>query len=171
MKDYLGIMGRYFKRFIGCGAMKIRKGCVVSMHYTLTDDAGGVIDTSIGYEPLEYVHGQGEIIPGLEAFLEGEDAGFAGKVAVAPADAYGEHNIGLLLAAKRENFPDDMELFVGMQVQTELPDGTLAVFQVTEVSESAIKLDANHPLAGKTLHFDVDVLDVQDGALVSDGGS
>jgi FKBP-type peptidyl-prolyl cis-trans isomerase SlyD len=141
------------------------------MHYTLTNDAGEVIDTSIGYEPLEYNHGEGEIVPGLEAFLDGEDVGFAGKVAVAPQDAYGEHNVGLLLSAQPENFPEDMELAVGMQVQTELPDGTLAVFQVTEVSDKGIKLDANHPLAGKTLHFDVEVLDVQDGALASDGGS
>ncbi len=145
--------------------MKIRNGCVVLMHYTLTNDAGELIDTSIGYEPLEYVHGEGEIVPGLEAFLDGEDVGFAGKVSVAPEDAYGEHNVGLLLAAQKENFPDDMELAVGMQVQTELPDGTLAVFQVTEVLESGIKLDANHPLAGKTLHFDIEVLDVQDCAL------
>lgn len=151
--------------------MKIRKGCVVSMHYTLTNDEGEVIDSSIGYEPLEYVHGEGEIVPGLESFLDGEDVGFSGKISVEPEDAYGEHNIGLLLAAQRENFPDDMELFVGMQVQTELPDGTLAVFQVIELSDKGIKLDANHPLAGKTLHFDVEVLDVQDGALLTDGGS
>ncbi len=151
--------------------MKIRKGCIVSMHYTLTNDAGELIDSSIGYEPLEYVHGEGEIVPGLEAFLDGEDVGFAGKVSVAPENAYGVHNAGMLLSAQRENFPDDMELAVGMQVQTELPDGTTAIFQVTEVSDAGIKLDANHPLAGKTLHFDVEVLDVQDGALVSDGGS
>jgi FKBP-type peptidyl-prolyl cis-trans isomerase SlyD len=151
--------------------MKIRNGCVVSMHYTLTNDAGEVIDTSIDYEPLEYVHGEGEIVPGLESFLDGEDIGFSGKVSVAPEEAYGEHNVGLILAAQRENFPDDMNLAVGMQVQTELPDGTLAVFQVTEVSESGIKLDANHPLAGQTLHFDVEVLDVQDGALLTDSGS
>jgi len=151
--------------------MRIRNGCVVSMHYTLTNDAGEIIDTSVGYEPLEYVHGQGEIVPGLEAFLDGEDVGFAGKVSVAPEDAYGEHNVGLILAAHQENFPDDMDLAVGMQVQTELPDGTLAVFQVTDVSSTGIKLDANHPLAGKTLHFDVEVLDVQDGALLTDGGS
>jgi FKBP-type peptidyl-prolyl cis-trans isomerase SlyD len=151
--------------------MRIRNGCVVSMHYTLTNDAGEIIDTSVGYEPLEYVHGQGEIVPGLEAFLDGEDVGFAGKVSVAPEDAYGERNLGLILAAHQENFPDDMDLAVGMQVQTELPDGTLAVFQVTDVSSTGIKLDANHPLAGKTLHFDVEVLDVQDGALLTDGGS
>ena len=151
--------------------MKIRNGCVVSMHYTLTDDVGDVIDTSIGYEPLEYMHGAGEIVPGLEAFLDGEDVGFAGKVSVAPEDAYGEHNVGLLLEAQRENFPDDMELAEGMQVQTELPDGTVAVFQVTSVSDKGIKLDANHPLAGKTLHFDIEVLDVQDGALMTDSGS
>lgn len=150
--------------------MKIRHGCVVLMHYTLTNDAGEVIDTSVGYEPLEYVHGNGDIIPGLEAFLEGEDVGFAGKVAIAPEDAYGEYNHGLLLLAQRENFPEDMELEIGMQVQTELPDG-VALFRVTEMNDNGIKLDANHPLAGQTLHFDVEVLDVQDSALMGESGS
>lgn len=150
--------------------MKIRNGCVVLMHYTLTNDAGEVLDTSVGYEPLEYVHGNGDIITGLEAFLEGEDVGFAGKVSIAPEDAYGEYNHGLLLLAQRENFPEDMEIELGMQVQTELPDG-VALFRVTEMNENGIKLDANHPLAGETLHFDVEVLDVQDGALMTDSGS
>jgi FKBP-type peptidyl-prolyl cis-trans isomerase SlyD len=146
--------------------MKIRPGCMVSFHYTLTDDNGELIDSSQGYEPLEYVHGEGQIVPGLEAFLEGEDVGFAGKVAVQPEDAYGLHNPGLIIMAQRDNFPEDMELSVGMQVQTEMPDG-LAVFQITEISERGIKLDANHPLAGKVLHFDVEVVDVQDAALLS----
>jgi FKBP-type peptidyl-prolyl cis-trans isomerase SlyD len=146
--------------------MKIRPGCIVSFHYTLTDDNGELIDSSLGYEPLEYVHGEGQIVPGLEAFLEGEDVGFAGKVAVQPEDAYGPHNPGLIIMAQRDNFPEDMDLSVGMQVQTEMPDG-LAVFQVTEISERGIKLDANHPLAGKVLHFDVEVVDVQDAALLS----
>ncbi len=150
--------------------MKIRNGCVVLMHYTLTNDAGEVIDTSVGYEPLEYVHGNGDIIPGLEAFLAGEDVGFAGKVAVAPEDAYGEYNHGLLLLAQKDNFPEDMELEIGMQVQTELPDG-VALFRITEMNENGIKLDANHPLAGQTLHFDVEVLDVQDGVLMTESGS
>jgi FKBP-type peptidyl-prolyl cis-trans isomerase SlyD len=150
--------------------MKIRNGCVVLMHYTLTNDSGEVIDTSVGYEPLEYVHGNGDIIPGLEAFLEGEDIGFAGKVAVAPEQAYGEYNHGLLLLAQRENFPEDMDLEIGMQVQTELPDG-VALFRVTEMNDNGIKLDANHPLAGQILHFDVEVLDVQDGALMGESGS
>lgn len=150
--------------------MKIRPGCVVSIHYTLTDDDGNVIDSSAGYEPLEYHHGEGEIVVGLEKFLEGEDIGFAGKVSVSPEEAYGEHNPGLILVAQRDNFPEDMDLAVGMQVQTELPDG-LALFQITEVSDKGIKLDANHPLAGKVLHFDVEVLDVQDAALAGESGS
>lgn len=148
--------------------MKIRKGCVVSLHYTLTNDDGEVIDTSAGYEPLEYVQGNGEIIPGLEKFLEGEDVGFAGKVAIAPEDAYGEYNHGLLLLAQRDNFPEDMEIEIGIQVQTELPDG-VAMFRITKIDDNGITLDANHPLAGKVLHFDVEVLDVQDSAMAGSG--
>lgn len=150
--------------------MKIRNGCVVLMHYTLTNDAGEVLDTSVGYEPLEFVHGEGELIKGLEDFLTGEDVGFAGKVSIPPENAYGEYNHGLILLAQKENFPEDMTLEIGMQVQTELPDG-VALFRITEMNDAGIKLDANHPLAGQTLHFDVEVLDVQDAALMGDGGS
>lgn len=150
--------------------MKIRNGSLVFIHYTLTNDAGEVLDTSVGYEPLEYVHGNGELISGLEAFLADEDVGFTGKVSVAPADAYGDYEPKLVLMAQRDNFPDDMTLEIGGQVQTELPDG-LALFRVTEISDQGIKLDANHPLAGKTLHFDVEIVDVQPAELAGEAGS
>ncbi len=140
--------------------MKIRNGALVFIHYTLTNDAGDTLDSSIGYEPLEYTHGNNELIVGLETFLEGEDVGFAGKVSIPPAQGYGDYEPKLVLMAQRDNFPEEMSLEIGMQVQTELPDG-LALFRVTEISDNGIKLDANHPLAGQTLHFDVEVIDVQ----------
>jgi FKBP-type peptidyl-prolyl cis-trans isomerase SlyD len=149
--------------------MKIRNGCLVSIHYTLTNDAGEVLDTSVGYEPLEYVHGDGELIAGLEAFLDGEDPGFAGKVSIPPAEAYGEYEPRLTIVAQHDNFPEDMEISLGMTVQTELPDG-LATFRVTKMDDRGIHLDANHPLAGQTLHFDVEVLDVQHSAMAGSGG-
>lgn len=151
--------------------MKIRNGCHVTIHYTLTDDEGQVIDSSQGYEPLEYMQGEGEIIPGLEAYLEGEDVGFSGKVTVQPEQGYGPYEPGLIIRAQRENFPDDMPLEVGMQVQTEMPDGAYAVFVVKEMTDAGILLDGNHPLAGKQLHFDVEVVDVQHGALAGESGS
>jgi FKBP-type peptidyl-prolyl cis-trans isomerase SlyD len=150
--------------------MKIRNGSLVFIHYTLTNDAGEVLDTSVGYEPLEYTQGNSELIAGLEAFLEGEDVGFAGKVSIPPAEGYGEYEPKLIIMAQRDNFPEDMDLAIGMQVQTELPDG-LALFRVTEINDQGVTLDANHPLAGKTLHFDVEVIDVQSGALAGESGS
>lgn len=149
--------------------MKVSNGCLVSLHYTLTNDEGEVLDTSNGYEPLEYVHGDQQIISGLEAFLAGEDVGFAGKVSIAPADAYGEYQHGLVLLAQKDNFPEDMELEIGMQVQTDLPDDAgVAMFRITKMDDTGITLDANHPLAGETLHFDVEILDIQDASMMGD---
>lgn len=150
--------------------MKIRNGSLVFINYTLTNDEGDVLDSSVGYEPLEYTQGNGELISGLEAFLEGEDVGFTGKVSIPPSEGYGDYEPRLTIMAQRDNFPDEMALELGMQVQTELPDG-LALFRVTEITDQGIKLDANHPLAGKTLHFDVEVLDVQPGELAGESGS
>lgn len=140
--------------------MKIANGMVVTMHYTLTDDAGTVIDTSRDREPLTYLHGFGNIIPGLEKALEGQQAGFRSKVAVAPAEGYGERDPNAVFEVSRDHFDPDMELAPGVQVYAEGPQGPVS-FMVVSVSESSVVLDANHPLAGETLHFDVEVMAVR----------
>ena len=140
--------------------MKAASGMVVTMHYTLTDDSGEVLDSSQGSEPLAYLHGHGNIIPGLEKALEGKEAGHKSKVTVAPAEGYGEVNDEAIFEAPREHFPGDVELAVGQRVYAEGPNGQIAL-TVTKLTDKGAVLDANHPLAGKTLHFDVELTEVR----------
>ena len=141
--------------------MRIEKGRVVRMHYTLRDDSGTTIESSGGREPLTYLHGFGHLIPGLERTLEGSQAGLVTAVTVLPQDAYGEKDPQAVIRAAREDFPDGLTLEPGIEVQAETPDGPLT-FMVVSIEGDEAVLDANHPLAGKTLTFDVEVLDVRE---------
>lgn len=140
--------------------MKAARGMVVTMHYTLTDDSGAVLDSSQGGNPLAYLHGHGNIIPGLEKALEGVTAGFKSKVTVAPTEGYGESDPESVFEAPREHFPPDMQIEPGQRVHAEGPNGPITL-TVVELTETGAILDANHPLAGKTLHFDVEVVTVR----------
>lgn len=140
--------------------MKAANGTVVSIHYTLTDDSGAVLDSSRGGQPFSYLHGHGNIIPGLEKALEGREAGYKSQVSVPPAEAYGEKNPEAIFEAPREHFPPDMKLEPGVRVYAEGPNGPIPLTVVRLTDKGAI-LDANHPLAGKTLHFDVEVIQVR----------
>lgn len=140
--------------------MKAAQGMVVSMHYTLTDDSGEVLDSSRGSEPLNYLHGHSNIIPGLEKALESVSAGHKSKVTVAPTEGYGEKNPEAIFEAPREHFPPDMKLEVGARVSADGPNGPIT-FAIVSMTETGAVLDANHPLAGKTLHFDVEITEVR----------
>ncbi|MGE5240721.1 MAG: FKBP-type peptidyl-prolyl cis-trans isomerase [Bacteroidota bacterium] len=140
--------------------MKAAPGMVVSMHYTLTDDSGDVLDSSRGGEPFSYLHGHNNIIPGLEKALEGTEAGFKSKVTVAPTEGYGEKNAEAVFEAPREHFPPDMKLEIGARVYADGPNGPITL-TVVKLTETGAVLDANHPLAGKTLHFDVEITTVR----------
>ena len=140
--------------------MKTANGMVVTMHYTLTDDSGNTLDSSNGREPLAYLHGFGNIIPGLETALEGSEVGFKSIVDVAAIDGYGERDPAAVFEAPREQFPDDMDVTPGTRVFADGPNGPIP-FTIMEVTESNVKLDANHPLAGMNLHFDVEVVEVR----------
>jgi FKBP-type peptidyl-prolyl cis-trans isomerase SlyD len=141
--------------------MKIERGRVVRMHYTLRDEGGATIESSGGREPLTYLHGYGQLVPGLEKALDGSQAGLRTTVEVAPKDAYGEKDPQAVIRAPREDFPEGLELAPGVEVQADTPDGPIT-FTVVAVEEKEAVLDANHPLAGKTLTFDVEVLEVRD---------
>lgn len=141
--------------------MTITKNSVVAIDYTLTGDDKEVIDTSNGRRPLEYMHGQGNIIPGLEHALEGKGEGESLKVSIAPAEAYGEYNDKLVQPVPRSNFGSVDKIEVGMQFQARTPGG-VHVVRVVNVDPENVTVDANHPLAGKTLHFDVKVVSVRD---------
>lgn len=140
--------------------MKIARGRVVRMHYTLRDERGSTIESSRGRDPLSYLHGYGQLIPGLEKALDGSEAGLQTAVTVAPKDAYGEKDPKAVIRAAREDFPDDLKLEAGVEVQADTPDGPIT-FTVVSVDEKEAVLDANHPLAGKTLTFDVEILEVR----------
>lgn len=141
--------------------MVIQRGRVVSMHYTLRDELGATIESSGAREPLSYVHGYGHLIPGLEKFLDGSQAGLQTTVTVAPKDAYGEKDPQAVIRAPREDFPEGLVLEPGVEVQAETPDGPIT-FTVVALENGEAVLDANHPLAGKTLTFEIHVLDVRD---------
>jgi len=139
--------------------MQIGNETVVTIHYTLTDDKGTVLDSSLGEEPLSYVHGMGRMVPGLEKALAGKSAGDSFKVSVSPADGYGERDEDLVQKIPRDRFPVD-DVQVGMHFQTRSPSGTRIV-TVMATDADTVTIDANHPLAGTTLNFDVQVIDVR----------
>lgn len=140
--------------------MKIERGRVVTMHYTLRDESGGTVESSRGKQPLSFLHGYGNVIPGLERVLEGNEAGHATTVTVAPRDAYGERDPRAVIRAERASFPKEMKIVPGVEVAAETPDGELS-FVIVAVEGDEVVLDANHPMAGKTLTFDLEVLAVR----------
>jgi FKBP-type peptidyl-prolyl cis-trans isomerase SlyD len=141
--------------------MKIAKNKVVTIDYTLKDDQNSVIDTSEGQEPLSYIHGAGNLIPGLEKALSGKEPGDALQVSVAPDEAYGTRDEALVQAIPRTRFERADEIEVGMQFQTGSDSGSQVV-TVVGVDGDNISIDGNHPLAGMTLNFDVKIVDVRD---------
>lgn len=140
--------------------MQIANDVVVSIEYTLTDDQGNVIDSSVGGEPLAYLHGAGNIIPGLEVALEGKQVGDSLKVSVAPADGYGEKDEGLLQVVPRSMFRGVDQIEPGMQFHAQTDYG-MQVITVAKVEGDNVTVDGNHPLAGQNLNFDVKVLEVR----------
>lgn len=141
--------------------MNIADRCAVSFHYTLTDDAGTVLDSSRDSEPLVYLHGAGNIVPGLEQAMTGRKPGDAFKVDVAPELGYGTRVDALVQQMPRTAFAGMPEPEVGMQFQAESNMGPVMV-TVVAVDGDSVTLDGNHSLAGVTLHFDVEVVSVRE---------
>lgn len=142
--------------------MNIEKDRVVSIDYELKDSEGKLIDRSEG-EPLTYLHGNDNIIPGLERQLEGKKAGDRLAVVVAPADGYGERDEELIFAVSKSDFAEPEKIEVGMQFQAH-QEGGVNIVTVVGISKDEVQVDANHPLAGKTLHFDIDVKEVREAS-------
>ena len=140
--------------------MSITRDQVVSIHYTLKDDAGDIIDSSPGGEPLAYLHGHGNLVPGLERELTGKHAGDKLQVTVSPADGYGEYDQALVQRVPRRALKGLANLKVGMRLQAQTGHGARAV-TVTQIAGDLVTLDGNHPLAGKSLHFQVEVAEVR----------
>ena len=143
--------------------MKISDGKAVQIDYTLRNDAGEMLDSSEGRQPLAYLHGAGNIIPGLEAALEGKGAGDALSVSIPPAQGYGERDDAKTLTVGLSQFPDPKQAQLGAQFGIQTDQGS-HMATVTAVVGDQVTLDLNHPLAGETLHFDVDVVDVKEAS-------
>jgi FKBP-type peptidyl-prolyl cis-trans isomerase SlyD len=142
----------------------VEDGKVVSIHYTLTDDSGDVLDSSAAGQPLDYLHGAGNLIPGLESRLAGQTPGTHLNVAVPPEEAYGEHDPRAIQEVPREAFPAGVDIQPGMQFRAEGPGGETVPVWIADVTAESVTVDFNHPLAGETLHFDVTVLSVRDAS-------
>ena len=140
--------------------MKIAKDSVVTMNYTLKNDAGEVMDTSAGRDPLVYLHGVGALIPGLENEFEGKMANDKVSAVIAPEDAYGARSEDLLRVVSKDGFQGEEELLEGMRVQLDTEHGPM-VAVVSAITGDEVTLDMNHPLADMTLYFDVEVVDVR----------
>lgn len=142
--------------------MQVTKHKVVAIDYTLKDDGGDVIDSSEGVEPLHYLHGEGNIVPGLECVLEGKSVGDQLNVTVSPSDGYGERHEELRQTVDRNTFADVDDLATGMQFRVQTEDEQFLVVTVVEVGDDKVVIDGNHELAGVTLHFDVTIRDIRD---------
>ncbi len=140
--------------------MNIEKNRVVTLHYTLRDEQGTVIDSSSGRGPLSYVHGKGNIIPGLEQALAGRVAGDKLDVTVAPDLGYGRRDERLVQIVPRTKLSELSEITPGMQVRSNGPQGP-RMMTVVRVERDFVTVDANHPLAGRTLHFSLEVEEVR----------
>jgi FKBP-type peptidyl-prolyl cis-trans isomerase SlyD len=141
--------------------MQISAEKVVHIHYTLTNDEGDVLDSSEGHNPLAYIHGLGNIIPGLENALTGKQVGDRLSVTVSPEEAYGLRDDDLIQAVPKTAFEGVEEIEPGMQFHAETPEGVQLV-TVIEVLDDEVILDGNHPMAGMTLNFAVEVTDIRD---------
>lgn len=141
--------------------MQIAANSVAYIHYTLTDDNGAVIDSSSGGEPLAYLHGAGNIVPGLEKALEGKQAGEKFSVKVAPEEGYGARDEAMVQQVPRRAFQGVKELKPGMRFNTQTAHGHATVV-VTRVAGDMVTIDGNHALAGQTLNFAIEITKVRE---------
>jgi len=137
-----------------------KSGDTVKIHYTGTLDDGTQFDSSAGREPLEFSLGSGQVIAGFDNAVDGMSVGDSKTVTIPPAEAYGERHDQLVQQVPSSSLPDDMKPEVGMQLQSQSPDGQVMNLVVSEVSEESITVDANHPLAGLALTFAIELVEI-----------
>jgi FKBP-type peptidyl-prolyl cis-trans isomerase SlyD len=140
--------------------MPITQDSVVTLHYTLKDDEGKVLDSSSSGEPLAYLHGHGNLVPGLERELAGKNPGDKFNVKISPADGYGELNKELVQKVPRRALKGIKNPSVGMRLHAQTAEGPQAV-TITHIQGDMVTLDGNHPLAGMNLNFDIEVTDIR----------
>ncbi|MCT4610508.1 MAG: peptidylprolyl isomerase [Pelagimonas sp.] len=139
---------------------QVKSGDTVRIHYTGTLEDGSVFDSSEGRDPLEFTVGSGQIIPGLDKALPGMEVGEKKKVDIAPEEAYGPVHEEARQAIPRAEIPADIPLDLGTQLQMQSPTGEIIMVTVIDVTDTEVTLDANHPLAGKALTFDFEIVSI-----------
>ena len=135
-------------------------GDTVRIHYTGTLTDGTQFDSSSGRDPLEFKLGGGEVIPGFDNAVNGMSVGDTKSVAIPPEEAYGVRHDQLVQEVPRSALPEELSPEVGMQLQSQSPDGQVMLLIVTEVTDDTVTVDGNHPLAGQTLNFDIELVDI-----------
>jgi len=143
--------------------LKIENKKVVAIHYTLTDNNGQVVDSSDGGDPLYYLHGFGNIIPGLEDALLGKTMGDKISVTIPPEKAYGIYNENDKIQAQKSQFKGMDDLKIGMDIQTRTKEG-IKMYRIEKIFGDTVILDGNHALAGETLNFDVEIMDIREAS-------
>ena len=139
----------------------VKPGDTVKVHYTGTFDSGEVFDTSEGSDPLAFTVGAGQVIPGFDQALLGMQTGETKNIVIPPEEAYGQREDGLVQQIRRDQFRlGDFEPEVGMAIEMRTPDGHGIPMVITELTEATVTLDANHPLAGETLHFALNLVEI-----------
>ncbi len=150
---------------VGCageeGSLTAEDGNTVKVHYTGKLEDGTVFDTSVGREPLEFTLGQGSMIPGFEEAVRGMKVGQSKEVTIPAEQAYGSHRDDLVMVIDRDQLPKDLTPEVGQHLEMQLMDGRRVEVVVTDVTDTTITVDANHRLAGKTLIFEIEVVEIK----------
>ena len=139
---------------------KAKAGDAVKVHYTGKLDDGTVFDSSEGRDPLEFTLGEGKIIPGFENAVEGMESGQSETIKIEAKDAYGPYREEMLFQVKQSEVPENLDPKVGEELQVKQADGSTVVVTVKEVNEKEVTLDANHPLAGKALTFEIELVEI-----------
>ncbi len=143
--------------------MQISNDLVGSIHYTLKNDQGEVLDSSEGQEPLEYLHGKGNIVIGLENALTGKSIGDKLSIVVNPEEGYGEYDANLVQELSKDMFSGVETIEVGMEFHAQTQDG-MQIIEVKKVEGDTITVDGNHPMAGQSLHFDIEVVAIREAS-------
>jgi FKBP-type peptidyl-prolyl cis-trans isomerase SlyD len=142
--------------------MRVENGMEVAFDYEVYLENGELVDKSPPEQPLRYVHGRGQIIPGLEQALDGLEVGSSKELVLKPAEAYGEADPARILTVSKSQLPEDMEPEPGMRLQMMTPTGQTFIGVIKEVANDSVKVDFNHPLAGQTLRFKIKIVDIVD---------
>lgn len=141
---------------------KVKEGDKVKVHYTGTLEDGSVFDSSRDREPLEFTLGEGQLIPGFEKAVVGMEEGDSTSVDIPSDEAYGERREDLEIEVNKEELPEEVDPQLGVQLQVKQNDSGRAIpVQITKVTDDTVTLDANHPLAGKDLKFDIELIEIQ----------